>query len=171
MNAKYIITLEDVRKACFRAVKTVPSFKKDRLIFSLTFPLIALLFPLLIPFIPWISMLIAILIMIPYFFFYGYGVRTYTAVKAASYKESPKVIPMGVKLEDDNIVVERELTKQKITPASLVASMETDTEYVLFPKRNNRALVLIKKSPDNLSEQEIEVFNDKIRDLLENVDK
>jgi len=169
MNAKYIITLEDVKKACFKAVKTVPSFKKERLIFSLTFPLIALLFPLLIPFIPWISMLIAILILIPYFFFYGYGARTYTAVKATSYKDSPKVIPMGVTLEDDNIVVEREFTEQKLTPASLDASMETDTEYVLFPKRNDRALVLIKKSPDNLSEQETEAFNDRIRDLLENI--
>jgi len=93
----------------------------------------------------------------------------YTTVKETSYRESPEAIPMAVKLEGESIVVERELTKQKITPASLFASIETDTDYVLFPKRNKRALVLIKKSPVNLSDEEKEMFNDRIRDLLENV--
>jgi len=171
MKAIYIITLEDVKKACVEAVKTVPFFNKRRIIFSITFPLIALLFPLLISFLPWASVIIAILVLIPYFFFYGYGVRIYTSVKETSYRESPETIPMAVKLENENIVVERELTKQKITPASLFASIETDTDYVLFPKRSKRALVLIKKSPDNLSEHEKEVFNDKIRDLLKNADE
>jgi len=172
MKKKYSITLKDVKKACSEAVKNVPYFNKRRIIFSLTFPFTALLLPLL-PFLPssWRNASFAIPIVMIYFYFRGYGVRMYTDVKRTRYKHSSKIIPMTVELEKNSIIVEQEFIKEKIMSTSLFASMETDTSFILFPAKDKYALILIKKSSDNLSEQENKMFNRQIRSLLENVNK
>lgn len=171
MKVTYTITLSDVKKACFEAVKTIPLLKKRRVIFSVTFPFLALLYPLLFPFLSWTSVFIIISILIIYYYFYGYALRLYTSIKAFSYKHSTKVIPMAVELEKESIIVEQSFTRQKITSESLFMSMETKKNYILFPDKKNFYFILVKKSPDNLSEKEIIEFNEQMNNILFNLSK
>ncbi|MDN6836729.1 MAG: hypothetical protein L0L86_11400, partial [Lactococcus lactis] len=135
IKANYTVTLKDIKRVSSEAVKKVSLFKKRRIIFSLIFPFIILLFPLL-PFISngWGPAIVAIPIVMIYMYFYGYGRRMYTSVKATRYRHSPKIIPMSVELTEDNIIVEQEFIKEKFTSDSFLTSMETNRYYVLFFK-------------------------------------
>lgn len=171
MKVTYTITLNDVKKACFEAVKTIPLLKKRRVIYSVTVPFLVLLFPLIFPFLSWTHVFIIISTLIIYFYFYGYALSFYTSIKALSYKHSTKVIPMAVELEKESIIVEQSFTRQKFTSESLFMSMETKKSYILFPDKKNFSFILVKKSPDNLSEKEIIEFNEQMNNVLFNLSK
>lgn len=165
MKVNYTIDQKDIKDACFEAVKVLPYFKRRKIIFSLTFPFITILFPF-VPLVEWWMLYIVIPFLMIYCYFYGYQDRVYTILKRTQYKNAPQLIEAALILEETKITVEQEAIKRTILRESVIASVEKEDKYILFLSQDVLDFVIIKKRPKGLTDRGIEKFNEKIKDIL-----
>lgn len=165
MKVDYAIDLRDIKDACFDIFKVLPYFKRRKIIFSLTFPFITILFPFF-PLVEWWMLYIVIPFLMIYCYYYGYQDRVYTTLKRTQYKNAAQLIEAELILEKTKIMVEQEAIKRTILRESVIASVEKEDKYILFLSDDTLDFVIIKKRPKGLTDQGIEKFNKKIKNLL-----
>ncbi len=164
MIAIYTVTLDDLKDVAFQMVKKLPKFRKKRLVFSLTYPFITLLF-LFFPFFKLSMALILIPLLFLYYYFYGYSSILFTSFKKQRYRIDAENVTTHATIEDDRLVVNHLSITQKLKRQAIVDIIETSDKYILFLEKE-LSFIVIKKRPDNLSGEETVSFNNEIRSFL-----
>ncbi|MFL2106466.1 hypothetical protein [Desemzia sp. FAM 23991] len=159
MKVTYAITLNDIKETCSEAVNVLSPFKKRRILFSLTFPFVSLLF-LFLPFFELLALYAVIPIAMIYYYFYGYAQDIlFTSLKKQRYKHSPKDIEIELTLDENLLIVKQSAITRKINPEAIISKVEKEDKYILFLSEDTLDFIIIKKSPKNLTPEDIQNFN------------
>ena len=166
MKVTYAITLNDIKETCSEAVNVLSPFKKRRILFSVTYPFVSLLF-LFLPFFELRMLYFAIPIAMIYFYFYGYAQDIlFTSLKKQRYKHSPKDIEIELTLDENLLVVKQSAITRKINPEVIISKVEREDKYILFLSEDTLDFVIIKKRPENMTTENIQNFNELLQKYL-----
>lgn len=155
MTAIYTITLDDLKEACFEIVKVLPYFKRKRITFSLTIPFLSIIFVLL-PFFDFYLLYAVIPILMVIYYFYGYADILFTALKKQRYALGSENTKIKLTLKNREMIVEQSSIIRHIPPKAIVKTIEKEDKYILFLSKQELDFVIIKKTPENMSESEDE---------------